>query len=333
MLSLILATVLLPQAETDLLAKSRFLVETGHWTEHSEDVPIYSWVDSHHILYCVGENYYPHPAPRWFIRDVSTQASSELTALASEPGGTDAFWDPLPNPQGTRLLWATMDKTRKPKWAVTDLGGKVIGSWPRHAMAMMMSVAGQDQSWTEWSADGQSIIECESQWKPATNLKLHTWRRNLSNLSMEIEYPSIDVVSKPENRSVVYDLGNGKAMWFEEESVDPPRLQVIIQWSIEKAGEEHKTSFAVPKEWGTWRPIVSPDHKSVLWEVWATRLLKIGIWASGIDGSNLHKVGAIKLDPKSANNGVPGFGEIHWIPGRQAASFCYRQKIYQFAIP
>jgi len=312
-----------------LMARAKFVLRAGNWYEQFETVPNYTWVNSHEIVYRLSDTAHPRPDQRWFVMDVRTQKARPINHLGDKSYLFDSMSDPTPNPAGSKLLWEAADSKFKPLWVVTDLDGRTIGSWTRHAVRFIASAMGQDQSWAEWSLDGRAIFECES--KAEKGLALHVWRRDISNLSKEIVYPTLEVISKPEDRYVIYDLGNGEAAWIEGPMFTISGRQLIRRWRLDRPAKAKTSSFIVPAGMMNWSPIVSPDHTRILWECWSSGLF-VSLWVSKMDGYGLHELGAVRLDPKLKANGVPGFGEVHWIPGRAAASFCFMRKIYEVSV-
>jgi len=144
--------------------------------------------------------------------------------------------------------------------------------------------------------------------------------------------PTLPIACEPGDWTVIFDLGNGNAEWINRDWRHPIQSQPVIQWPIANPESRQELSLPIPKSWASWGPVVSPDHQRVLWEVWSPDDLKVGIWVSRIDCTGLHEIGVVHIDPKWKAVGAPGFGEVHWIPGRSAASFCFGRRIYEVGV-
>jgi len=332
MFGFLLYAVALIQPEPDLIAKSKVLFKPGAWTEYSSSVPNYCWINSQEVLYSVGQGIsIPYSEPPWYRLNIRNLDSHELTGLKMNTPNLEMYSSPLPNPQGTKVLWSAYRKGSGTKWVVTKLDGSLIDFWSRKAVAMIASAAGQDQSWDEWSLDGNSIFESESKFENG-KLGLHVWRRALSGPSNENAYRILEVQSKPDRRATVFDLGNGNAAWIEQQYADRLTQEVIVHWPLRTPAAARKFSFPVTNNWGFSSPVVSPDRKRVLWEEWNRSVPSVSLWVSHMDFSDFHEIGVVKLDQERAAHGEPGFGEVHWIPGQLAASYYFNGNVREVEI-
>jgi hypothetical protein len=213
MFGLLLCAAVFIQSEPDLMAKSKVLFKPGAWTvQHLATVPSYTWINSHEVIYKAGADASnPNYDLTWYRMDAYTLVTRELPTLRERRGPSSVVWNPMPNPKGTKLLWETMDSRWRSRWLLTTDEGTIIANWSRHARSDMPSALGVDESWDQWSLDGNSIFECESHFDPR-NRDLNIWRRDLSDLSKEVQYPNVKMDRDPDGHGLLtflaFDLGS-----------------------------------------------------------------------------------------------------------------------------
>jgi hypothetical protein len=322
------------QPEPDLLAKATVLCNTERWLVYPLHAPEYIWLNSHEILYQAARPDYPSDQPtwlsqdnRWYSEDVVTHKVKDRVSLTKTMRTFAILSGPIPDPKGTFLLWSTLDGDNPPSWTITDLDGLVVGIWLRHSYAGVKSMGGQDQSYSNWTLDGNTILECEC--KNDDMRTLNVWRRDLSDLSKEIPLRALSNVEYQDRRpdGGLIDLGASRTAYFLDGGHHGGWKHVVAEWTLSEPSKAVRTT-AAPLPLPLTRGEVSPDHRRLLWSGWSEENIAT-IWVSDLDGAGVRDIGTIPKKRVQKNLRDHNFGELHWIPGRPAISFIVGDNLYE----
>ena len=112
------------------------------------------------------------------------------------------------------------------------------------------------------------------------------------------------------------------------------KAQTISVWSLNQAQPLHRYAISLPG-W-VQEVAVSPDGERIAWLL--TKVLgegaraSVSLWVSGIDGSGLHRVGAVRVRVQHGISPLADFAsQLHWVPGDKKVSFEYGDALWTVA--
>lgn len=101
-------------------------------------------------------------------------------------------------------------------------------------------------------------------------------------------------------------------------------------WDFDNPTTPFTHELALPMGLECGCPLVSPDHRRLLWEDVHEDADAKGfesLWTANIDGSHLREVGKICFGGNRPS--AQYFGGLAWVPGKDLISFVYMQKLYE----
>ncbi len=125
----------------------------------------------------------------------------------------------------------------------------------------------------------------------------------------------------------------------------------VLVWSLATGRLISQYQFASPLTAEHAHLWVSPQGDRIAWQVtaanadplrtWLHRLIPrlqanpsptVGLWISRLDGSHVHEIGHIVVEPKAGDIDDPiPWLDVHWLPGGKKLSYEYEDRLYTVA--
>ncbi len=319
--ALIVATVV-GQPTVDLVSHSKAITSVKTWLHLMDLPPVHDWLDNEHIAYPINE---PGGDLRFQILDVRS-GKSEVA------GFSNAFNQSLGNvldvyysPNGKEVLWGGDHQ-----WHITQVDGA------NHREFDQQKKTGDDTEVVlRWAPDGKSVIE----WRFEQYLtgKTQCWQRSAIDVAnvKELPKPKHDLTWMPEIRP------GGKVTTTEDVLMGPEkRSQHFVTWNFEKPNAVRKYTVKVPSNRTVSCFRISPDGKSILWDLSIYKNGQVKAWAgngdefwvSDIEGKNWRYQATIRYSGKNAESDERSMGLPRWRPDQRAFSYTYQDRLYQFTL-
>lgn len=276
--------------------------------------------------------------------DVTSKSDTPLTPLTRQVKTSPCFLYFLDaSPDGQQVIWgmsannplfvATVDGARREQW--DGDGGMTQPFWcadGKHWMQFHFGRSPQSLRWTK--------IQMHSLDTPQTSVTFPSPPPGLNGLDV-LAAPSADRIiartpdhvemKTPKSSEGVPNLDGSVSFTFQETPTFR-KAQTISVWSLHQAQPLHRYAISLPG-W-VQEVAVSADGQRAAWLL--TTVLgegaraSVSLWASGVDGSGLHRIGNVRVQHGSSP--LADFAsQLHWVPGDKKIGFEYGDALWTVA--
>lgn len=296
------------------------------------------WLSNHELLHFRHGLLYRY--------DVAANVDTPLTQLTRQVKTSACFLYFLDaSPNGQQVIWgmsannpifvATVDGARREQW--DGNGGMTQPFWCADGKHWMQFHFGGNPESLRWTK-----IQMHSLDAPHASQTFPSAPPGLNGLDI-LAAPSADriiarmpdhVEMKPPKSSAGVSHPDGSVSFTFQELPTFRKAQTISVWSLRQAQPLHRYAISLPG-W-VQEVTVSPNGERAAWLL--TKVLGAGarasvsLWASGVDGSGLHRIGDVRVRARLGNSPLADFAsQLHWVPGDEKVSFLYGDALWTVA--
>jgi len=252
-----------------------------------------------------------------------------LYFLNASSNGQQVIWGMSGN---NPLFVATMDGTRREQW--DGDGGMTQPFWcadGKHWMQFHFGGSPQSLRWTK--------IQMHSLDTPQTSQTFSSAPPGLNGLDI-LAAPSADwiIARKRDPFTFITPSAHkgvrhpdGSESFVIEEKITSRITPNISVWSLHEAKPLHQWKIPLPG-W-VQEVAVSPDGRRVAWLMTSGPrrggATSVSMWASGLDGGGLHRIGVVRPRVQHRRGPVADFAsQLHWVLGDKKISFLYGDALW-----